>query len=83
MVRKLASPNLHKGIRGMDHIHSLLIMEDDLGEEGRDTETTSVGGTTAMALLPQPAEVDAGPSEGVPNLLWRVCYRCSPNATSS
>ena len=37
----------------MDHIHSLLIMEDDLGEEGTDTETTPV---------PHPAEVDAGPS---------------------
>ena len=46
----------------MDHIHSLLIMEDNLDEEGRDTETTPVGGTTATALLPHPAEVDAGPS---------------------
>ena len=50
----------------MDHIQSLLIMEDDLDEEGRDiagdeTETTPVGGTTATAPLPHQAEVDAGP----------------------
>ena len=44
--------NLRKGMWSMDHIHSLLIMEDDLDEEGTDTETTSVGGTTATALLP-------------------------------
>ena len=42
-------------------------MEDDLDDEGRDiagndTEATPVRGTTATALLPHPAEVDAGPS---------------------
>ena len=64
---KLATRNLRKGIWSKDHIHSLLIMEDDLDDEGRDiagndTEATPVRGTTAMALLPHPAEVDAGPS---------------------
>ena len=44
--------NLRKGMWSMDHIHSLLIMEDDLDEEGTDRETTSVEGTTATALLP-------------------------------
>ena len=44
--------NFRKGMWSMDHIHSLLIMEDDLDEDGRDTETTSVEGTTATALLP-------------------------------
>ena len=69
---KLWLGNLRKGMWSMDHIHSLLIMEDDLGEEGRgiagdDTETTPVGGTTATALLPHPAEVDPGPA------CWVAC----------
>ena len=67
----------------MDHIHSLLIMEDDLDEGGidtvgEDTETTPVGGTIATALLPYPAEVDLGPS-GCAQLVGRcVCSRCRP-----
>ena len=45
----------------MDHIHSLLIIGDDLDEKGRDiavddTETTPVGGTTATAVLQHPPD---------------------------
>ena len=68
----------------MDHIHSLLIMEGDLDEEGRhivcnDTETTPSGGTTATALLPHPAEVDLGPSGSAQLVGWCV----QATATSS
>ena len=64
-VKLLAIRNHRKGIWSMDHIHSLLIMEDDLDEEGRkiggdDMQTTPLGGTTATALLPHPTEVDLG-----------------------
>ena len=81
MVRKLASRNVRKGIRGMDHIRSLLIMVDDLDEVGRDiacnaTETTPVGGTTATALLPHPAEVDAGPSRSA-QLVVQMQSKCN------
>ena len=83
MVRKLAIRNLRKGIWSMDHIHSLLIMEDGLDEEdidtvGEDTETTPVGGTIATALLPHPAEVDLGPSGCAQLVGWCICSRCRP-----
>ena len=72
---------------GMDYIHTLLIIEDDLDAEGanmageeENTETALASATTTAVAEPSVGEVDPGPSGSVPRALveWYVCGQCRP-----
>lgn len=71
MVRNLCVRSLRRGKGSMDHIHSLLIMEDDLDE---DTESTP-DMASASPITAQTSAEGPGPSSGT-SLPWCKCGTC-------
>lgn len=71
MTRKLCIRSLWQGTGSMDYIHSLLLMEDDLDEDGEATgASTSTKQTCVQAPDPEP-----GPSSDS-RLPWCKCGIC-------
>ena len=88
MVRKIAIRSLRRGVGSTEHIHTLLIMDDDLYTEGtEDAEMAdeineaneanlSIGATSTVE--PPAGNADPGPSGSVAAPEWCVCGRCRP-----
>lgn len=80
MIRKLCVRSLQRGVGSMDHIYSLLIMEDeddsDQEDDGADQCTpldpeTMLGGASLPAHNPEP------PSPSETSLPWCKCGVCT------
>ena len=92
MVKKLAICSLRRGIGSMDHIDTLLIMEDDLDEDDQDAERLGEFGElshdnplnsgTDPSQSQSPSQSQnpnptPGPTpESVPD--WCACGKCRP-----
>ena len=81
MVRKLAVRGLRKGVRSMDYIHTLLIMEDDLDdtdETGDMIAETETVGATSTTMVVTVSSAEPIPSPGSPLVDWCTCGLCRP-----
>lgn len=85
MVRKLAIRSLRRGIGSMDYIETLLIMEDDLDDNGESLgESSNTGNHFNMdehGLEPSSELSTPNPSQDTPHGAvpdWCKCGKCRP-----
>lgn len=62
----------------MDFIHTLLIMEDDLDEEGIEQQENMETTALPSAESTEVESADPSPSGGAPLISWCVCGLCRP-----